>query len=108
VAAHCDLFKTNADILRAAMRAIENPEVAGLAAQSDGHRRRAIDQLASGWNEAGVPRRSLAPQTAADRLWLLTTVEGYLNAVDRLGWSPEEYEIWLGDLAQTELLEPER
>lgn len=107
VSSHCDLFESSADILRAAMRAIEDPDVAALAAEGDGHRREVIDRLASRWKQAGILRRGLTPQAAADRLWLLTTVEGYLNAVDRLGWAREEYEAWLVDLAETELLEPE-
>lgn len=107
VSLHCDLFKTSADILRAAMRAIEDPEVAALAAKGDGHRREVIDRLAARWKEDGALRRDLTPHAAAERLWLLTTVEGFLNAVDRLGWAPDEYEKWLTDLVETELLEPE-
>lgn len=103
---HCDLFRNSSDLLRAAMRAIEDPEVAALAARGDTRRRQVIDQLASRWEEAGVLRRDLTPQAASERLWLLTTVEGYLNAIDRLGWTPEEYEIWLADLAERELFEP--
>jgi hypothetical protein len=30
-------------------------------------------------------------ERGVDRLWLLATVEGYLDAVDRLGRAPEEY-----------------
>jgi hypothetical protein len=40
-------------------------------------------------------------------MWLMTTVEGYLNAVDRLGWSHEQYETWLGDILDTETFGPE-
>lgn len=106
VSAHCDLFETSSDILRAAMRAFEDPDVAALAAQGDSHRRQVIDQLTAGWKKAGVLRQGLSPAAAADRLWLLTTVEGYLNAVDRLQWTREQYESWLADLAKTELFEP--
>ncbi len=106
VAAHCDLFAGGRDILRAAMRAIEAPEVAALSEQGDAHRREVIDALVRGWDEAGALRPGLSPHAAADRLWLLTTVEGFLNAVDRLGWTPNEYEAWLGDLAEAELLGP--
>lgn len=108
VSLHCDLFESSADILRAAMRAIEDPEVAALATEGDGHRREVIDRLTSRWKQSGILRRGLTPQAAADRLWLLTTVEGYLNAVDRLGWAPEAYETWLTDLAEAELLKPDK
>ena len=32
----------------------------------------------------------------------MTTVEGYLNATERLGWSAHDYELWVGGLAETE------
>lgn len=108
LALHCDLFESSSDILRAAMSAFEDPDVAALAAEGDSHRRQVIDRLTAGWKKAGVLSRGLGPESAADRLWLLTTVEGYLNAVDRLGWSREEYESWLAGLAETELLKPKQ
>jgi AcrR family transcriptional regulator len=108
ISVHCDLFTNGSDILRAAMQAIEAPEVAALAEQGDTHRREAIDVLTANWNQARVLRSGLSPKIAADRLWLLTTVEGYLNAVDRLGWTPREYEEWLAAIAETEILEPNR
>ena len=104
VAAHCDLFTKGSDILRAALRALEDPDVAALAEAGDGHRRQVIDALTATWQKAGALRPGLTRRKAADRLWLLTTVEGFLNAVDRLGWSPRRYETWLGDLTEREIL----
>lgn len=104
VSFHCELFREGSDILRAAMRAIEDPEVAALAGEGDKHRREVVDYLVGRWDQSGILKSGLSPEAAADRLWLLTTVEGYLNAVDRLGWSPEEYEEWLADMAERELL----
>ena len=104
VSLHCTLFATGGDILRAAMRAIETPDVAAMMAEGDGNRRQVIDVLTARWHQEGVLRRDLTPEAAADRLWLLTTVEGFLNAVDRLGWRPEQYEEWLAGLAQAEIL----
>lgn len=106
VSAHCALFANGADILRAAMRAIEAPEVAALAEEGDRHRREAIDILTSIWDKAGALRPGLSHKEASDRLWLLTTVEGFLNAVERLGWNPAQYETWLANLAETEILKP--
>lgn len=106
ISAHCALFETSSDILRAAMRAIEDPEVAALAEAGDRNRRRVIDYLTSRWDEAGILKPGLTREVAADRFWLLTTVEGYLNAVDRLGWRPGDYEDWLTSLVEAELLTP--
>jgi AcrR family transcriptional regulator len=108
VAAHCDLFNDSADILRAAMRAIEDPEVAALAVQGDRNRREVIEILTTNWGNMGALRAGLTSSSAADRLWLLTTVEGYLNAVDRLGWKSDEYQDWLVDLIETEVMSPHR
>lgn len=105
IAAHCNLFTKGSDILRAALRAYEDPDVAALAEKGDGHRRQVIDTLIAGWRQAGVLHPEITEQQAAERLWLLTTVEGFLNAVDRLGWKPRKYETWLGELAEREILE---
>ena len=59
------------------------------------------------WSRDGALRKELKPADAAERLWLLTSVEQYLLAIDVLGWSPDRYEQWLGDLLDQELLEPE-
>jgi len=104
VDAHCALFRESADVLRAAVQAMGDPEVAALAARGDGNRRNVIEALVRGWGAWGALRAGLSEEEAADRLWLLTTVESYLTAVDRLGWEPERYEKWLGDLAEGEVL----
>jgi len=106
VSAHCDLFADGADILRAAMQAIEAPGVAALMERGDARRRGVIEAFVKGWHEQEALRAGLSPKAAAERLWLLTTVEGFLNAVDRLGWSATEYEAWIGDLAEAEILGP--
>lgn len=106
VSAHCDLFAAGADILRAAMQAIEAPGVAALMERGDGRRRGVIEAFVKGWHQQEALRDGLSPKAAAERLWLLTTVEGFLNAVDRLGWSATEYQAWIGDLAEAEILGP--
>lgn len=104
VTAHCALFATGADVLRAAIQAIGTPEVAALAVRGNASRRRGIDELTRRWHEAGALRPGLTTKDAAERMWLLTAVESYLTAVDRLGWSSDHYQEWLGDLLDTEIL----
>jgi AcrR family transcriptional regulator len=104
LAAHVDLFNAGADILRAAMQASESPEVRTLVERGDAARRAVIEGLVGQWDARGVLRDGLSPADAADRLWLLTTVEGFLNATDRLGWKTYDYERWVGDLAEFEVL----
>jgi AcrR family transcriptional regulator len=104
VGAHCGLFRHSADVLRAAVQAIGDPGVAALAERGDGHRRSVIDALVRNWETRGALRPGLAAEGAAERLWLLTTVESYLTAVDRLGWEPARYEAWLGEVSEREML----
>lgn len=104
VAAHCALFESGMDVLRAALQAAENAEVAVLSERGDAHRRAVIDELVRGWREEGALRSELDPEDAADRMWLLTTVQSFLTAVDGLSWTPGRYEEWLGRLLEAELL----
>jgi AcrR family transcriptional regulator len=103
VDAHCALLRASGDVLRAAAHAIGDSEVAALAERGDGHRRTVIDTLVRGWGERGELRSGLSGEEAADRLWLVTTVESYLTAVDRLRWDPARYEGWLRELAEREI-----
>jgi AcrR family transcriptional regulator len=103
LATHVDLFAAGADILRAATQASASPEVRALVERGDGARRAVIEGLVTQWDSRDVLREGLSPVDAADRLWLMTTVEGFLSATDRLGWNAHEYERWVGDLAETEV-----
>jgi AcrR family transcriptional regulator len=100
------LFATGAPILRAAIAARSEPDVAALSQRGDQNRRLASAQITQAWSQKGVLRAGIEPADAAERLWLLTSLEQYLLATDGLGWSPEAYEQWLGDLLERELLQP--
>jgi AcrR family transcriptional regulator len=104
IAAHTALFAGGVDVLRAALRAVESPEVEALAERGDGNRRGVIESLVGRWAAAGALRPGLTREDAADRLWLLTTTESFLTAADRLEWTAERYEAWLGELAEREIL----
>lgn len=104
VQAHCRLFTEGADILRAAMRAIEDPAVAALTEAGDDHRRLGIEALVGIWQKKGVLRPGLTRKQAIDRLWLLTTVDSFLTAIDRLGWKPRTYQNWLAEITEREIL----
>jgi len=101
------LFEAGAPILRAVAAARHEPDVAATADRGDENRRSGTTQLAQVWSSKGALRQGLGPRNAAQRLWLLTSVEQYLLAIDGLGWSPDEYEQWLGDLLDRELLAPQ-
>ena len=99
------LFEKGAPILRAAMAARSEPEVAALIERGDGSRRVGTTQLTQIWSRQEALREGLKPTDAAELLWLLTSVEQYLLATDGLGWSSDHYEQWLGDLLDREMLE---
>ncbi|MEE9298414.1 MAG: TetR/AcrR family transcriptional regulator [Acidimicrobiia bacterium] len=100
-------FEKGAPVLRAAVAARSDPEVAAMAERGDDNRRKGTAQLTHVWSRKGVLHKGLKPTDAAERLWLLTSVEQYLVATDGLGWTPDHYERWLGDLLERELLEAE-
>lgn len=101
------LFEQGAPILRAAIAARSDPDVAALIDRGDANRRFGCTRLTQMWASKGELRNALDPAEAAERLWLLTSVEQYLLATDSLGWSADHYERWLGDLLDLGLLEPQ-
>ena len=106
VSMHRKMFEHGAPIVRAAMVARSDPDVALMAERGDSNRRAGTSRLVGMWSDKGVLRDGLDSKDAAERLWLLTSAEQFLNAIDGLGWSPDHYEDWLGDLLERELLKP--
>ena len=106
VSMHRKMFEKGAPIVRAAMVARGDPDVAAMAERGDSNRRAGTGRLVAMWSDRDALRHGLDPDDAAERLWLLTSADQFLNAIDGLGWSPDHYENWLGDLLERELLEP--
>ena len=53
--------------------------------------------LAKELHSTGRLRRDLTVEAAADVLWSMNAPEYYLLLVEQRGWTPEEFEQWLGD-----------
>jgi len=102
------LYEQGAPVIRAALAAQSDPDVAALSNRGDENRLRGTGQITQIWAKRRALREDLKQDEAAQRLWLLTSVEQYLLATDKLGWSPAQYEQWLGDLLEHELLNPRR
>jgi len=98
------LFEDSAPVLRAAFKALGDPHVAAFASSGDTRRRQGCIELTTMWSKRDALREGLDPSEAAQVLWLLTGPEQYLAAVDRLGWTPDDYEQWLSSLLKQELL----
>jgi AcrR family transcriptional regulator len=100
------MFENGAPILRAAIAARSDPEVAAMGERGDQRRREGTEQLCHLWVAKGDLRGDLDEADAAQRLWLLTSVEQFLMATEELGWLPDRYETWLGNLLERELFDP--
>jgi hypothetical protein len=62
--------------------------------------------LAKDLAATGRLRSGLSESKAADIIWSMNSPEFYLLLVEQRGWSPKEYERWLGDTWIQLLLEP--
>ena len=105
VAMNRSMFENGAPILRAAIAARSDPEVAAMGERGDKKRREGTTQLCRMWVAKGALRGGLDEADAAQELWLLTSVEQFLMATEGLGWLPDRYERWLGDLLERELFD---
>ena len=103
-ASHRQLCERGADILRAAIQARGEPDVAALDEHGNATRRSGFQRLFNLWPEDGVLRAGLGADEAADRLALVSSVEQYLYAVDHLGWTGDQYERWLSETMKAQVL----
>ena len=104
VAMNRALFEGRAPIVRAALAGRDDPDVAAFVDQGDQNRRRGTEAITGVWARGGALRHGVDHDEATQRLWLLTSPQQYLLATDKLGWDPDRYEQWLGDLLDHELL----
>lgn len=97
------LFERGEPLFRASLSARGDPDV--LAMIEIGNRRRleGTTMLASSWHSSGVLRPGVSAASGSETLWLLTSAEVYLNALDVLGWSGDAYEQWLVDTVTHDL-----
>ncbi|HSJ29636.1 MAG TPA: TetR/AcrR family transcriptional regulator [Acidimicrobiia bacterium] len=102
----CTLFEVGAPILRASIPAMGDPDVSEFHARGDANRLGGATALTQHWAQIGALRRGLDPTDAAHRLWLLTSPQQFLLAIDVLGWTPDAYAGWLTETLQRELLAP--
>jgi AcrR family transcriptional regulator len=66
-------------------------------------RRAALDRVVEGMEEAAL-RPELSVDRAAAILRALCRTEVYRELVEESGWSPDEYEAWLGETLKGQLL----
>ncbi len=100
----CALLSTSKETIAAVQAAAADPAITQLRDVGDRHRRRALEGLIGRIAGYQGLRGDLSERQAVDRAWMLTGVELYLAATDGCGWSDREYENWLSDVLQRQLL----
>jgi AcrR family transcriptional regulator len=97
------LFERGSPLLRATLSAHDDPDVQAMVATGNGRRLEGTTMLVGGWHAAGAILPVLTVRSGAETLWLLTSAEVYLNAVDGLGMDADAYERWLVETASQHL-----
>lgn len=98
------ILSTSRETIAAVQGAAADPAIVELRNEGDRHRRAALTTLIGRVAQSGGLRAELSEPAAVDRAWILTGVEVYLAAVDGCGWSDRDYESWLSDTLQNQLL----
>jgi AcrR family transcriptional regulator len=89
-----------------ASAAHSDPEAATLLAEQTRHRRQGQGGIARFLAQAGALRPGLRERRAADIIYALMSPEVYRLLVGDRGWSPEQYQEWLGGTLIDQLLPP--
>jgi|HubBroStandDraft_6_1064221.scaffolds.fasta_scaffold43156_3 AcrR family transcriptional regulator len=80
------------------------PELADLIKERECHRYDSQKSMVDFISQSGWLSPSTNPGKARDILWAFTSRELYAMLVRQRGWSPQEYEDWLGNVLVSELL----
>jgi len=81
-------------------------DAAGLLAEQTRHRKLGQSQIARALARASALRPGLREREAADIIHALMSPEVYRLLVGDRGWSPGQYEQWLGGILASQLLPP--
>lgn len=102
---HRQLFSTGRDVLAATLNSGGDPAVAELRQQGDRSARAWLEPIVAALAAGHVLAPGLTEQHAVDRAWVLTSMELYFRATDGCGWSDDDYQRWLTQLLQHQLLD---
>jgi AcrR family transcriptional regulator len=90
-----DAQSATQDLLRGA--GVVAPELSAVERDRESRRYDAQQPMIDYLAEHGYLRRDVQGAAARDILWTLTGRDIYRMLVNERGWSPEQYESWLGD-----------
>lgn len=94
------LFTMSADVFVVVLQSPNQPDMATMIQEGNARRLGGCRFLTEQWAERDAIRGGMKSGTAAEQLWLLTSVETYLSCVNTLGWSPDQYEEWVYNTAE--------
>jgi hypothetical protein len=99
------LFAAGADIIRIAQLAGRaDPDIAALWDTGNARRLATVSKVLADWEQRGALRDGLSTSRAADILWSFTSAELYSLLVHERGWSRQDFEEWMYELAAEQLL----
>ena len=101
---HRNLFATGRDVLKAAVDVGSDPAVLDLRAQGDRNAQAWLEPIVAALADADLLAPGLTVQQAVDRALLLSSVELYFRATTGRGWSDDDYQQWLTEVLQSQLL----
>jgi AcrR family transcriptional regulator len=93
---------TDFDLLRGAGSVA--PELTEVSATVERRRRQQQARLIGLLRQQGALRADRTAEEATDELWALTSFDLYRLLVLQSGWTPEHYELWLGETLAERLL----
>jgi AcrR family transcriptional regulator len=79
-------------------------ELAGVAAEVERRRRQRQAGLIGLLREQGALRADRTDEEATDEMWALSSFDLYRLLILQRGWTPEQYESWLGEVLAERLL----
>ena len=94
------------EVVRGAAQA--DPDVATLWKNINRARRGGADTIVADIRKREPLRQGLRPDAAGDVVWLLNDPGNYHMLVHGRGWTKDQFETWLGESLQRELLAPIR
>jgi AcrR family transcriptional regulator len=97
------LFERGQDVLKVVMAAKADPDVEAFGREGEARRREGQSRWVRAWAGAGVLRRNLDEEEAADILWALTGPELYWLFAVECGWPGSRFEEWLVETLEAQL-----
>lgn len=97
--------ETGGDVLEMARSASAiDPDAAAVWREREEARRLRAGGLARAWDQRGLLRRGLDAAKAADIMWVLSDPSIYHLFVERCGWPGAQFERWLRDAFEAQVL----